>query len=309
MNFLFLIFVTITLLICFICLSLAFDDDSYRKGFHSSASVPDDLMQASFIADVPRVKDLLSRDPDVISVNSVPILVNRVDPQYGRTALMVCGFDPQTEDLEQLDKDCAEIASMLTEYGADLHYKDSHEWNALALGAVRGFTHYCRLLLDKGISVNSLDALNRTSLMKATAHAHLPVVSLLIEYGADITLQDINGQTALHHAVLLACKNDTYLPFFQEILSFYSGMNLDALNDKDGRTILMYATIENNEPIVRMLLEEYGCDPRKKDIFDVSPYQMTKNDSIKRILLNIVIELTEKEHQRWLEKSTFKGEI
>jgi hypothetical protein len=91
--------------VCILCVSLAFNEDSYRKGFHSSASVPDELMQASFIADVPRVKELLSRDPEVISVHSVPILVNRVDPQHGRTALMVCGFDPQTEDLEQLDKD------------------------------------------------------------------------------------------------------------------------------------------------------------------------------------------------------------
>jgi hypothetical protein len=56
---------------------------------------------------------------------------------------------------------------------------------------------------------------------------------LLFKYGGDITLQVINGQTALHHAVyllarmtliflscgLLACKNDTYLPVFQEFVS------------------------------------------------------------------------------------------
>jgi ankyrin repeat protein len=196
----------------------------------------------------------------------------------------------------------------MVDYGADLHHRDNHGWNALALGAVRGLTRYCRLLLGKGISVDSLDSLNRTSLMKAAAHAHLSIVSILIEYEADLTLADINGQTALHHAVLLASKNDTYLPFFQEILSFYSDFDLDTLVDKDERSILMYAAIENSEPIVTMLLEEYASDPRKKDKFDIPPYQMSKNEQIKEMLLNKGIELTETEHKRWLEKSTFKGE-
>lgn len=276
-----------------------------QKAFYSNDEVPDELMKASYIADVHRVEYLLDLDPDIIS-SEPPVFVNRIESQHKRTSLIVCGLDPQTDEREQLDKDCLDIAKMLYKAGADLHYQDKYGWNALAMGAIRGMTRYCEFLIGKNVSIDSMDNQNRTALMKAVAHAQLPTARILIESGASLSLKDLNGLTALHHAVLLASNNESYIPFFQEILSHYNLSLIEGLVDYHGRNALMYATIEGSIEVCRILLEK-GCDPRRVDNFQLSVTQMPRDPVLRELLLNKSIDFVEKEHGMWMEAIDLNG--
>ncbi|KAI5841352.1 ankyrin repeat-containing domain protein [Morchella snyderi] len=66
----------------------------------------------------------------------------------------------------------------------------------------RGHEHLARLLLEGGTStsVQSLISRPRYPLQEAAYHGHLPIVKLLLQYGADISARDDDGGTALHYA-------------------------------------------------------------------------------------------------------------
>lgn len=58
-----------------------------------------------------------------------------------------------------------------------------------------------RQLLDSGADVNALDEIKRTPLLLATFYGVEPaIIDLLIQYGADVTVQDIFNETPLHNA-------------------------------------------------------------------------------------------------------------
>ena len=280
-------------------------NDPSRRAFYSNSEVPDELMQAVYIADVKQVDYLLTLDPEIIT-SRPPVLVNRVETKYNRTSIMVCGLDPQTDNRERVDQDCRDIGRLLFRSGASLTHRDIHGWDALSMGAVMGFTEFCEFLLQRGVQVDGLDENNRTALMKATAHAHLKTIEMLLRNGADLSLRDINGQTMLHHAVLLTSKNDSFIPFFQKVLSHHTLTQVDNFLDKDKRNVLMYAAIENSLPVVRLLLD-FGCDPRKHDKFLLTAPQMTTNTTIKQLLTDKSIEFIEREHANWVQEVELEG--
>ena len=58
----------------------------------------------------------------------------------------------------------------------------------------------CRLLLDWGANVDSLNMWNSTPLHWAARKGHLSVVQLLVERGADVRLKNNKGLTAIEWA-------------------------------------------------------------------------------------------------------------
>jgi len=76
-------------------------------------------------------------------------------------------------------------------------YKRTPLW----LAAWRGDEKICKLLIDKGATVNFQDADGRTPLHEAAICGHMSVVGFLLDKGAQINLRDNNGHTALHRAV------------------------------------------------------------------------------------------------------------
>ena len=55
---------------------------------------------------------------------------------------MSCAFDPQKTSIEEIDKDCREIASLLHKAGAVLEYIDKYGMNAVSIGASRGIFRF-----------------------------------------------------------------------------------------------------------------------------------------------------------------------
>lgn len=107
----------------------------------------------------------------------------------------------------------------MMEKGADLNY-DFSDYNALALmHYALSYKTYLKneeykeliafLILNK-ININARNGLGQTPLMKAIINVDIDAFNALIAGGADITLKDNNGMTALDYAKSL--KSITILP-------------------------------------------------------------------------------------------------
>jgi ankyrin repeat protein len=123
----------------------------------------------------------------------------------GDTALMTAVSSGQTR-----------IANLLLEKGANIEDRDSDGNTPLILAAPSGFTTSTgmvstagtvKMLLDHHCDINARNKKGQTALMAAVseegASEASQIVSLLLSRGADTSIQDINGNTAL----TLAKKN------------------------------------------------------------------------------------------------------
>jgi hypothetical protein len=284
-------------------------------------NVKNELTEAVHNADYQTVKFLLGIDQEILT-SRPPVLVNRMDDTHARTALLVCGSDPKNRDRPTLDKECVKIAKVLYKGGANMSHVDKEGWNAVSMGAVRGYTRFCRYLIDEHkVEINGEDEDGRTPLMKAAAHGHFDTFAMLLRRGANITAANTNGNlTAVHFGAVFALQNPGQLPFLRNLTSLVTGnstlksasnatakggnfsMPLDSFVDKDGRTPLMYAAISNNRPVMEVLLAA-GSDPRKADGYGVTCTSMPADASDRAMLTDAGITLTEKEHKQWLRRT------
>jgi ankyrin repeat protein len=97
--------------------------------------------------------------------------------------------------------------------------------------------------------LNQVDTYGRTALMWACSKGDLAATEILLRYGADITLKDRGGSTALHWAGNASCASAILESGFKDI---------DAL-DKWERTPLCYA-IENENMELLMFYLQSGAD-------------------------------------------------
>ena len=120
----------------------------------------------------------------------------------------------------------------------------------------RGLPEVVRLLIERGANVNIQDSTyGRTPLMWAARNMYGDLVKLLLGKGADRSIKDRDGQTALTLTPDLA-------PSLVQVLSNGdkstkpSGLNAP---DQSGRTPLMYAALTGDVDQVKKLLQQ-GAD-------------------------------------------------
>ena len=127
-------------------------------------------------------------DGIIIEVNKhleAGIVVDALDPD-GHTALMFAAFNGHSE-----------IVLKLLEEGADLEKRDFMDRTALLYASTGPFPETVKILLDKGALPNVVDSDEHFSpLMHAAAEGNLGVVKILVEFGADLTLKDVDGDDA-----------------------------------------------------------------------------------------------------------------
>ena len=134
-------------------------------------------------------------------------------------SLLEAGADPNAD----CDKSCTCLIAaaqhgyndaliLLVEYGASLEAQSSRSFTALFAAAIRGHVETVEILLNAGANIDSRDSYGATAIMaivKDTGKINLlhpskrrgvQMLSLLCERGADISLRDHRGKTALHWA-------------------------------------------------------------------------------------------------------------
>ncbi|MDH5544597.1 MAG: ankyrin repeat domain-containing protein [Gammaproteobacteria bacterium] len=123
---------------------------------------------------------LLENDADINITN-----------KYGATALTNAVFFSHVDAVKALLSAKTRLSEETTE-------------NAFLIAAGLGNLQMLTDLLDYGVNINSRGKKGRTALMAATTFEHEDAVQLLISKGADLSIRDIEGQTALE----IAKEND-----------------------------------------------------------------------------------------------------
>lgn len=141
----------------------------------SSPAAEEEMRQAALEGDGENVNKLLEAGTQV----------NAMD-QEGHTALMFAAFNGHSE-----------IVLALLENGAGVDRRDLMGRTALLYASTGPFPETVKILLDKGAKPNIIDSDEHfTPLMHAAAEGNLDVVKILLEYEADLSLTDVDGDDA-----------------------------------------------------------------------------------------------------------------
>ncbi len=121
----------------------------------------------------------------------------------------------------------------------------------LTVASYFGLVLLVQLLLNKGADLSIADENGFTALHWAVMQGHKSMTQLLLDRGADVSVADAKGQTALHMAVLHDNENAVRLLLDR-------GADL-SVADAKGQTALHMTAFHDNENAVRLLLDR-GAD-------------------------------------------------
>ena len=146
------------------------------------------------------------------------------------------------------------LVKFLLQQGANVQVKDKDGKTALHFACELTFTWKpasCDLLnclTENGADINALRKDNRTPLMVASSCGGVDQITFLIERGANVHLQDKNGDTALHHA---ARNMNNSL----EIVCALTAAGASQMCNNQGLTPLLVASSIGNNAAVEELLK------------------------------------------------------
>jgi ankyrin repeat protein len=110
-----------------------------------------------------------------------------------------------------------------------------------------GRTAHVRMLVARGVPVDSPSRFGETALMKATARNHIETVGFLLKSGANPNTRDLAGRTAVRRAWSTACVK----------LLVEGGADLN-LPDRHGETMLMDWSRSGSGEVLRYLVEAHA---------------------------------------------------
>lgn len=133
------------------------------------------LMYACILVDEDFVEVLLNKDADVLGLDV-----------WGMSALM-----------HGILSESSSIVKILLKKEANIHVTTPDGSDALQIAASKGHHGIVEILIEKA-RLDSQDLNGWTPLMKATLNNHFHVVELLCEKGANVDLENCQGNTAVH---------------------------------------------------------------------------------------------------------------
>ena len=158
----------------------------------SHAADIDDLTEAARAGDLQAAMNILASGIDVNAENSdklVPIVYAAANGHV-------------------------ELVKLLIRHGADPDAASSESGStALHLAAQLDQAESVDVLLESGADINMKDKLEMTPLIKATYSCKTGIIALLLKRGADPSISDIRGETALMAA---RRRYDTYIALFKD---------------------------------------------------------------------------------------------
>ena len=144
-----------------------------------------------------------------------------------------------------------ETINFLLNKGADVNLQNINGKSALHFAC----SDICYWLIQNLADVNVCDNDNYwTPLMQACSNSDVKKVVMLIENGAKVDLQDVDGNTALHHAVLNSHDSHEYTP--EICLALLTAKASIHLCNSQGWTPLLLASKYCIESVVEILLKQ-----------------------------------------------------
>ena len=176
----------------------------------SKAGAFDDFFKAIVFDQVPVLGNLIYRgmDPNTPTEKGEPALVFAVRSGAPKTvAFLLKQAGIQTDATNTADETALMLAAnandlasanLLIEAGASVNRPN---WTPLHYAASKGHTEMMRLLIENDAYIDAESPNGTTPLMMAAYYATPKAVKLMLEEGADPTLQNKDGQTALDMAL------------------------------------------------------------------------------------------------------------
>jgi uncharacterized protein len=201
-------------------------------------------------------------------------------------AFIVGGINPNAQDgdgrtvlISAAARGEMDVVSRLLSHNVDINVKDKNGYTALshAIDAMHDDVEEA-LLNRPELDANCRGRNGRPALMAYVWRDNKARVEKLLAHGADVNLQDLDGDTALHGAAQTG--NVEIMGLLMD-----KGPNVNAKN-KVGGTPLMWAAVFGNDDAARMLLEN-GADVSLKDEDGVTAAQWAarnKRDSMVALL-------------------------
>uniref|UniRef100_A0A0G4HX42 Uncharacterized protein n=1 Tax=Chromera velia CCMP2878 TaxID=1169474 RepID=A0A0G4HX42_9ALVE len=206
-------------------------------------------------------------------------LVRRKD---GKTPLLVAEFERNAEALHviaegMMEIECPHGGTLLHRVASDdgaaffldtvrvfaeragkefVNQRDMDGWTPLHLAVREGVTPLVSLLLEKGAEIDAKGKWGRLPLALAALNGHTSTASLLLKSGADVNARDNEGETALHLSV-----SRGHLGTLSLLLE--RGADLTATNES-GWTALHSAAL-NHQPTAASVLLKRGADVDARD--------------------------------------------
>lgn len=180
-------------------------------------------------------------------------------------AFLAAGMDPNTKDQSSLGTPLIsaaahgdiEIVRSLLNGGANVNERDRGGNTALLRALETPHDDVAELLLaQQSVDLNAQGLSGLTVLMRYVGRDREEMVRKMLERGANVSLQDNDGDTALHNGARRGNVN---------ILRLLLGKGADPnVKNKVGGTPLMWAAVFGHSDAVRVLLEN-GADASLKD--------------------------------------------
>ena len=181
--------------------------------------------------------------------------------------LSILEADPNSSDSEgvtPLMLACAHgnirIATLLLQARANINQQDNDGWTALMYVCLSETPHndLVRLLIQSGADISIKESeLQRTALMAAAYRGHTSIVQYLLDEGAPVNTQDVNGVTSL----MLASQGG-HSEVVRVLINY--GADVNILAKKPNVTALMFACNYQRTVCVDLLLAG-GADPNLCD--------------------------------------------
>ncbi|XP_046326546.2 ankyrin repeat domain-containing protein 50-like [Haliotis rufescens] len=165
------------------------------------------------------------------------------------------GYCGKTPLMTAVGSGCREMVELLVSKGADVSLVDNRGDNILHLACDGGHYEIMKYVLSQPIDINSRGRKGRTPVSWAARHGHTAMFNLLVNRGADLTLDG--------NIFSLACKGSE-----TEIVKLVlSHLSVDInVRGCDGRTPVMQAVCKGQLEMVKLLVSK-GADMTLVDNF------------------------------------------
>ena len=169
-----------------------------------------------------------------------------------------------TQEIEEAVKggDLITVKKLLHSNPELLHYENANKEALIHLAAGRGHTEIVKLLLEKGIDINTKTKWGWTPLLYAINFRKVETSKLLLEKGANPNQNNVWRQTPLHFAAMTGMVSITKL-------LINKGAEINATTE-EGITPLHYAAQRGRNDVVEILIKS-GANINVKDVGGITP--------------------------------------
>ena len=116
-----------------------------------------------------------------------------------------------------LDDNLAGLQELISTKGKDIiteiNQKVKHGYTPFAVSVTGGNLPIVSILINSGADINTQDNIGKTPLHYVSDHNYYEIGKLLIKHGANVFIEDNYGNQPLIDAVFYAAKEDDRIPY------------------------------------------------------------------------------------------------